>query len=820
MVALQTFIEATNNVTGKASLTLTNQQTGVSVHSGWRARCIAQFRTRQNRDVAAGFLDALKHRYGREAADAAARSIRLDRTLARGRPLRARQVTIATDRANQQVAESRRKNHALAEVYEINLRHAERKGYGYRPMIEATARTGCAGSADVAGLLRYTELARAVQDAIIADGKEGEVGCRSIERARASEICEAIVNQQLRAAYHDTRARALQKLDPRVVGSFTHRELVHALVALDIPRDVAGSGVSPDAAECLYRRFASGIDVGKIRADLLDDEAELRMFALEVVASFKEERQAALEQLDARSYVDDRTRNAFLATVSRGTVAPNLVRYLAITHDALRERLSDLANGLPPEELHRVIESVLPVIQCAWKSANIEVTADNEQSLYRETWRFLLASMPADTVVAIYDNCFADGGPARQIGEAATWYATDFRASREAGRTYEDTEGRATPIHCEDSFKLAGDYSKMLSGLEAVLLEKVDPHAGQAPNLQAVERPDDQTVAALRNLRVPFPAPDRLNCAAEDAPPSERAMAEMRSEFDWHIQTSRAMVRKGHLGAGMTKEFIDFLQANEQVHPERPKVRFRVDGVDLPDGAATSAVVDALRRFCTDSTGKVDERLLRRISQAGSPETLDCVYAGCMDPRRPDLAVLNGYPRGVYEGHSYSLWKEGDGAVRLKITERITPLFFHPVKCDTVLPDSGAQLQDGNHPPAETLNGAQSDFRTEVLVSFGGRNHLPNIDQAKISYRLTPGEPQAPYWTPSNSSPVDARSESVEAARPDSIGSATTLEGDHIYDRLDHGPPSRPQPQPSAADSFNALVAEPGSASLRSTASP
>ena len=51
------------------------------------------------------------------------------------------------------------------------------------------------------------------------------------------------------------------------------------------------------------------------------------------------------------------------------------------------------------------------------------------------------------------------------------------------------------------------------------------------------------------------------------------------------------------------------------------------------------------------------------------PATFDCVYAGCMNPKLPHLAIMNGYPEGVFEGHSYSLWKNDDGAVRLGIAE-------------------------------------------------------------------------------------------------------------------------------------------------------
>ena len=818
MVGLQTFIEATNNVTGNPSLTLTNQQMGVSIRSNWRARCIERFRTRQNRDVATGFLNALKQQYGKETADAAARSIRLDRTRARGKPLRARQVTIATRQAEQQAAKTGQMNRHLADYYEINLRLADGAGSALRSVIDDAARTGYGGNADVAGLLDYPGLAETVHDAIIAEGKDGEAGCRSIDRNRADEICKEIVNQQLHAAYNAARARALHKLDPRVPSSFTHRELVRVLADLGTPCGVADSSISPDAAEHLCRRFASSIDSRDIRPDELVDDGALQSLARDVVAQFKKEREAALERLRGLSYVEDAERNAFLAQVSRDTVAPSLVPYLAFAHEMLCERLSCLASALPPEELHSVIAYALLSIQSAWDHAGIEVTADNEQRLYRETWRFLLAPLPPDMVVSIHGHYVADDGPARRIGEAASWYATEFGDSREAARTYEDTEGRVTLIHGEDSFKLARGYSNMLSGLAAVLHEKISPHANQAPPMQRLERPGDQTVATLRNLGIPFPAPDRLNCAAVDVPLSEPAMAEMRSEFAWHIQACRKVVRNGNLGAGMTKNFMDFLAANEQVRQQRRKACFRVDGVDLPVGAGTSAVVDALRRFCMDDTDEVDEKLLTRISQAASPETLRCVYAACMDPRRPDLAILNGYPRGVHEEHSYSLSKEEDGAVRLKITERITPLFFHPVSCDTVLPDSGAQLQDGNHPPAEILNGVQSDFRTEVFVSFGDRKHPPKIEQARISYRLTPGSPQEPYWISLNSQAVDVHDEAEEASS-DSFDSVTTQESDHIYNRLDHGSSRRQPTQPSAVGSFNNLAAEPGPGSLRSTTS-
>ena len=161
-----------------------------------------------------------------------------------------------------------------------------------------------------------------------------------------------------------------------------------------------------------------------------------------------------------------------------------------------------------------------------------------------------------------------------------------------------------------------------------------------------------------------------------------------------------------------------------------------------------------------------------------------------MNPKLPHLAIMNGYPEGVHEGHSYSLWKNDDGAVRTGIAESVTPLYWHR------FPDAEAPepSESGSVPTDVNLSGKASDFSTRFVVEFDPESYEPAIGVPEISYRLIPGPPEFPYFIPR--SDLAYWTQLAEAQAPgqrrvnESASSADSSEDVHghpepIYDHLE-----------------------------------
>ena len=180
----------------------------------------------------------------------------------------------------------------------------------------------------------------------------------------------------------------------------------------------------------------------------------------------------------------------------------------------------------------------------------------------------------------------------------------------------------------------------------------------------------------------------------------------------------------------------------------------------------------ALVEFCTN--GDLDKNMLANVSRLFDHATLDCVYAGCMNPKRPDLAIMDGYPEGVYEGHSYSLWKDDDGRVLLGVAEMITPLFVHRAQPAGTDAGAGRAVADEPNDARVVLSGHRSNFSTRAVVEFDPESCKPEISELEIGYSLIPGGPERPYWIPKPQARV-ADEASEHRSGSDSDGSSESF---------------------------------------------
>lgn len=731
MFDLQGFQNAARAADPGAILVLQSRQQNITSRSGPFARLFGRVRLVDNHQATGRFLQALGRNYGAEIAREVAAARGLSR-LGRVTPLTARKVANAVRAADDLQARVQQNNHLLAGV----ARRIEPQGAAtesIRTEIEREVGGYPRYRAEITARISFEAVADRTKEAIVDAGRDGRhlVGVKE-----AREIRSQVVEREVALAFGDyfaAKSRALAALNPRLDGSLVFQALGDRFARFVPPLNYDEHTLTPDAAEQFHQKFSDAVTTWRIRPQQLDDEEALRALAEEEVGRFIDQRQAARSQFDSLGSLSGAARQALLAQVSCDSIPAGLVSKAVETSLLIRDDLERLVRFPQKVDSEALVDRLRLAMVTAWREPGTDASETIEALVYRWLWRIALSSRSEPEVREILRGMGQEHSPLRSICQAATWYAEEFQETEQHIRA-------ARPAGDDRSFKSkAGDVSKVLNGLWVILQEKTGWEVDGGRVLAADGRPNDVTITALRNLGIPFPAPDRLGESNAAVPLADSTLEEIGEAFGRHVRSNWEVHP-----TGLASNCMDFLRFNENARVGRFRARLFIDGRELPRSASADTVSRELTAFCTDEAGNRNDRMLAKVSRMIDPATFDCVYAGCMNPKLPHLAIMNGYPEGVFEGRSYSLWKNDDGAVRLGIAEMITPLYWHR------FPDAGVQEQSSNGPvPTDAiLNGNSSDFRTRFVIEFDPQTYEPEIGVSDISYSLIPGAPEFPYFIP------------------------------------------------------------------------
>ncbi len=732
MFDLQGFQNAARADPG-AILFLQPRQQNITSRSGPFARWFGRVRLAENHQATGRFLQALGRSYGAEIAREVAAARGLSR-LGRVTPLTAGKVANAVRAADDLQARAQQNNQLLADA----VRRIEPKGVAtesIRTEVEREVKNKryCGIRAEITARISFEAVADKTKEAIVDAGRNGRhlVGVKE-----AREIRSQVVEREVATAFGDyfaAKSRALSALDPRLDGSLVFQALVDRFACFDPPLNYDEHTLTPDAAEQLHRKFSNAVATWTIHPERLDDKEALRALAEEAVGRFIDQRQAARSQFDSLGFLSGATRHALLAQVSCDSIPACLVSRAVETSLLIRDDLERLARFPQRVDSEALVDKLSLAMVPAWREPDMDASETNEALAYRWLWRIALSSGSGPEAREILRGMGQEHSPLRSICQAATWYAEEFPETEQHIRA-------ARPAGDDRSFKSkAGDVSKVLNGLWVILQEKTGWEVDGGRVLAADGRPNDATITALRNLGIPFPAPDRLGESNAAVPLADSTLKEIGEAFGRHVRSNCEVD-----STGLASNCMDFLTFNQNARVGRLRARFFIDGRELPRDAGADTVSRELTAFCTDEAGNRNDRMLAKVSRMIDPATFDCVYAGCMNPKLPHMAIMNGYPEGVFKGHSYSLWKNDDGAVRLGIVETITPLYWHR------FPDAGVQenSQTCSAPTDAILSGNSSVFRTRFVIKFDRERYEPEIGVPDIGYSLIPGAPESPYFIP------------------------------------------------------------------------
>lgn len=712
-----------------ASLVLTPDELALAVRSTPLARWIGRFQPGQNQTVSLRFCGAMKEAYGSAIAREACCLSGVTRTLERRAPLSARKVTRAIDDAERILRGIHRKNAAPAgrpvrtNGTDPKTQVPTGQSTRARPRAAHFEATHEAGRL-VIGLREFTARAHGT---ILAAGKSG--------RHRPSEAqAQRTVTTPIRQGDATARFnRALHKPDPPQAGSIAHNALFadfprhHPACALEVGR------LTPDAKLGLREKLTATRNHGAFGAAAADefDDATLRFLVTDTIARFLADRSAARDAVK-RLGCDPGIEDALLAQVTHDNIPAELVpaMWRACVRVDFGSDLAALANRLSPQDLACKVSQIASVIGAALKASSIDIHDADKNRMYRHALRFLLAPAGPGQATAVHRQLAQEGCRLREVAEAAAWYAKAFAQNGGANSTAPGSKHLS--VYPQDSFEKAAEFSTTVTSLYAVTEEA----AGAAARIRRTPRPqatfDDQTVTTLRNIGIPFPAPFRVGASNGSVPLANNTLAEIHRAF---------RQRLGGLGkpgeSGLVPECLEYLRDNERSPKKSHGAQYIVNGTPIPQKA--DAVAQALREFCTDPDGRLNVEMLKQISTVAHHAPIESVYAGCMNPDRPDLAILNGSLRGNSDQHRYYLSKNQSGDTRLEIVERLAPVFSYTPGQPAIIPPIGQRQHDSNHPTNSIrLAADESNLVVSVRLDFDRQTHEPGIAGIRISYYLMP----------------------------------------------------------------------------------
>ena len=494
MIKLEHFLHATRSQQADAHVSVTADRTSATTRTGRLVRWIGRFRTGRNRDTANRFLSALRSRYGSEIAHIVSSSDEVKSALQRGTPLKARHVAASIDQADRLSIDFRRANARIAASFgkrinrtgptrlQVKIRHeAERMPLGW-------------GSRGVASLVDEDHVARRLQQQLTALGAGDK---RLVTTEDASRVLDTVVRNAVNAAYTSARVGAVKKLSFREPGSMAVQALADAARERNLPLRI--ERLEPGVVNGLTREVQEAL--AKLDAPSLLDETKLRAIAARTAAAFVAGRAQAVAAVETLP-VDGDTRAALREQVLHDGTAPALVPHMGAALVAVGNDVSTLGARLEPEQVRSALAHVHGEMMEAVRNSDVEVDVDNQNQIYGQFWRFLLASADRSALEATADQ-FEPGAPLREFTEGVGWVKRRFPMTAEGAR--------ATDYNAQGEIEIRGkpmsfvsEYVTMTENLANVLRERVGRPAeiDDPPSLDVLS---PAAINMLRETGVPLP---------------------------------------------------------------------------------------------------------------------------------------------------------------------------------------------------------------------------------------------------------------------------------------------------------------------------
>ena len=698
MIDIESFRSAAVSLRDDAQVTLTADRRGVAARTGRIARWIGNFRTGANRDTAARFLESLTARYGGDLSDQALESSGAIRAIKGGKPLRARHVREAVRHADRLQAAFRNRNAGAADAY------LGRVATGVdltllQVMIDDAARTLYPGISEGARLVDAAALEPGVRQAIAAAGNDGS---RLVTTELAAMIVKPLVHEAVNAAL-SPMAKAVEQVSIDRPHTLAARAL--AQIGMHAPGLGAFSPerLTPDARHDLQQRLLHRVRYGLSQREL-EDEVAVGAVAERVIGDFARERAAAARAVRALP-IDEPIRAKLLEQVLHDNVPADMVPGMWQAYTEVREHIPALGEPAEAPELQKLLPAFHGAMRRTFAATGRQLGAPDESSLVRGFWRFLLT--PGGGHGAIAERLAQPDGALRAVSEGANWYCSEFPDTPMAQRTLVsgDPDLHGTPIFGPDSFGHAGEYSAMLTSLAGV----VSAQGGDAPLRPRWSSLSDESIATLRNLGIPMPAPERMGHANRLDSLCEPAVSFVREELAIQMRKKRDATLKDGV---LEDAIVDYNRAT-----------YQIEGRTLE--RARGAVIDGLQNLCRDRHGVIDEQLLKSVSTLAYQAAPICGRIGAFNVQRPDLAVSSSDPSHQTGTNrvTYNLSRDDGGDVLLRVV-------------DTGRLGGASVFKPGGGFDGVNLDAERSHLYVTMEIRFDAESCEPTLEHLDVDYAL------------------------------------------------------------------------------------
>ena len=266
------------------------------------------------------------------------------------------------------------------------------------------------GSRDVASLVDEDHVARRLQQQLTALG-DGDR--RLVTTEDANRVLDTVVRNAVNAAYTSARGGAVEKLSFREPKSMAAQALAAAAREHNLP--LRTERLEPGVVNGLTREVQEALS--KLDAPSLVNEAELRSIAERTAAAFVARRAEAVRAVESLP-LDGDTKAALREQVLHDGTAPALVPHMGAALASVGADVSRLGARLEPAQVSSALAHIHGEMMEAVRNSDVEVDVDNQNQVYGQFWRFLLAATDRKGLEATADQ-FEPGAPLRSSPKAS-----------------------------------------------------------------------------------------------------------------------------------------------------------------------------------------------------------------------------------------------------------------------------------------------------------------------------------------------------------------------------------------------------------------
>ena len=557
------------------------------------------------------------------------------------------------------------------------------------------------------------------------------------------------------------------------------------------PLNIHRDKLTPEALARLNTGLRSGTSGRHSPDPELPDEAGQRNLTGQLTGRFLQERAAARTAVEAL-HLNPAAKVAIVEQVIHDDIPAAWIPAMGRAYSRIGDHIARLGAPLSGRGLQETVRAIRNAKNDAFDEAHLEVNTENQHRAHKMFWRFVLAPGASARAQAIVDQLRPAGSPLRAIGDAATWYRGEYqpsqtvqpspgrvqrssRMTRQAPQRVQQSAPRAQQFSptaqqstrsvqhspqamqhsstssnlpstrmsafSPESLRAATDYSVMICSLAEVLDEKTG-WLWTSLSIVGDNNVPDQTIATLRNLGVPMPAPARLGEQNRKTPISEPALAAIREQFEEHLRIKRS----GTLEFGVLAECIRDVRNNT----------YAIEGRELRRDNET--VAHEMQAFCTGRNSGLNRTLLSNLSMLAYRGGFNCVHATCLNNARHDMALFAEEPviTEVEQSHYLSRTESGDVILNSEQWGKVRQLKI-PVE----------------HGDRETvdLDPDSSHLRLAIRFRLDGTTGRPALEDVNIDYAFIPLDdgPESLATEDETSSGPEGFSESEDSEDSDSL---------------------------------------------------